>query len=144
MRWLPEVLMRHQALRRQVMRFGIIGITATLTHVVIVLLLVEGRVLGPLSANIIAFSTALFVTYLGNHKWTFGLSGAHGRHFPRFIVIALLGLALNQSIVYLIVEALRWDYRIALALVVTVVPAITFLLNRGWAFSHGPGTPPVA
>lgn len=142
MRRLPLELARQPGLRRQVVRFGVIGISATLTHVVIVLALVEGRILEPFGANVIAFSTALFVTYVGNHKWTFGLSGAHGRHFPRFILIALLGLGLNQGIVYLIVEGLRWDYRIALALVVTVVPAITFLLNRGWAFSHGPGTHP--
>lgn len=141
MKWLAEGLARHQVLRRQVGRFGIIGVGATLTHVVIVLALVEGRIMGPFAANVVAFSAALFVTYVGNHKWTFALTGAHRRHFPRFIVIALLGLSLNQGVVYLIVEALGWDYRIALALVATVVPAITFLLNRGWAFSHGPEGP---
>jgi len=142
MRRLPEAPRRHHKLRRQVLSFALIGIVATLTHASIVLLLVEGRVLGPFAANMIAFSTALFVTYVGNHRWTFGLTGAHQRHFPRFVVIALLGLALNQGIVYLVVDVLTWDYRIGLALVVSVVPAITFLLNRGWAFSRGRGASP--
>ena len=122
----------------QVLRFAIVGVAATLTHVAIVLLLVEGGLARPFWANFVAFATAVFVTYFGNHAWTFRLSGGHARHFPRFLPVALAGLALNQGIVYLIVRVLAWDYRISLALVVTVVPAITFVLNRQWAFRQGP------
>lgn len=139
---LVQGLGRHRQLGGQVVRFAVVGVSATLTHVVLVLVQVESGLLEPLAANVVAFSAALFVTYIGNHKWTFGLAGAHRRHFPRFIVIATLGLALNQAIVYLIVKVLQWDYRISLALVVTVVPAITFTLNRGWAFRHDPGRGP--
>ncbi len=125
---------RHRHLGHQLMRFGVIGVAATLTHAGIVLILVENGLIEPFWANFIAFMVALFVTYGGNHKWTFGLAGAHRRHFPRFLGAALLGLLLNQLIVYAIVEVLGWDYRISLALVVTAVPAITFTLNRLWVF----------
>jgi putative flippase GtrA len=125
---------RHRRLGAEVLRFGAVGIAATLTHVAIVLVLVEGGLARPFSANVVAFAAAVFVTYFGNHAWTFRLAGGHARHFPRFLPVALSGLALNQAIVYLIVDVLAWDYRISLALVVTVVPAITFVLNRQWAF----------
>ena len=134
---IPAALRRYRHLGVQVARFAIIGVGATLTHVVIVLMLVENGLLRPFWANFLAFSTALFVTYFGNHQWVFELRGDHGHHFPKFIVIALLGLALNQGIVYLVVDSLGWDYRISLFLVITAVPAITFALNRFWAFRRG-------
>ncbi len=127
---------RHRRLGTQVVRFGAVGVTATVTHVLIVVALVESGLARPFWANVVAFSTALVVSYFGNHAWTFELRGGHRRHLPRFLVVALVGLALNQGIVYGAVDLLAWDYRIALAIVVTSVPAMTFLLNRYWAF-HG-------
>lgn len=132
---------RHRHIGGQVFRFGVVGVCATLTHVGVVLALVEGGLAEPFWANVVAFTAAVFVTYFGNHGWTFRLAGGHVRHFPRFLPVALGGLAMNQGIVYLIVRVLAWDYRIALALVVTVVPAITFVLNRQWAFRTGAAEP---
>ena len=74
--------------------------------------------------------------YLGNHRWTFAAKGAHAVHFPRFTAIALAGLSLNQAIVYVMVEVMVLDYRDALIIVVLVVPALSFVLNRGWVFSR--------
>ena len=136
---IPAALRRYRHLGVQVARFAIVGVGATLTHVLIVLMLVENGLLHPFWANLIAFSTALFVTYFGNHQWVFELRGEHEHYFPKFIVIALLGLALNQGIVYLVVDSLGWDYRISLFLVVTAVPALTFALNRFWAFRRSGG-----
>jgi putative flippase GtrA len=134
------VLSRQRRLGTQVVRFGVVGVTATATHVGIVLALVETGLLTPFWANVVAFSAALFVSYLGNHKWTFELQGGHRRHFPRFITVAILGLAVNQGIFHVVVGVLQGDYRIALAIVVTVVPAITFVLNRFWAFRSHAGS----
>lgn len=134
---------RHRRLATQVVRFGIVGVTATAMHVGIVLGLVETGLLAPFWANVVAFSAALFVSYLGNHKWTFELQGGHRRHFPRFITVAILGLAANQGVFHVVVSVLQRDYRIALAIVVTVIPAVTFALNRLWAFrsDDGSGSP---
>ena len=117
----------------QLVKFGIVGVSATATHVVIALWLVEGAGIAPCWGNLAACSIALFVTYIGNHQWTFAVEGRHGHTLPRFLLVATLGLGLNQGTVVLVVDGLGWDYRIALALVVTAVPAITFTLNRGWA-----------
>lgn len=136
---LTTVASRYRRLGTQVVRFGVVGVTATATHVGIVLALVESGLLAPFWANVIAFSAALFVSYLGNHKWTFELQGAHRRHFPRFITIAVSGLAANQGVFHVVVGVLQRDYRIALAIVVTVLPAITFALNRFWAFRSRDG-----
>ena len=117
------------------LRFGLVGVAATLLHVALVLALVE-RVAAPLYlANGLAFCAALALSYLGNHAWTFRASGRHEVHFPRFVAVALAGLALNQGIMALAVEGLGLDYRIGLMLVVTLVPLLSFLGNRAWAFA---------
>jgi putative flippase GtrA len=119
----------------QALRFALVGGGATVTHVAVALLLAEAGGWTPLWANFAAFCCAFSVSYRGNHGWTFAMRGAHRHHFPRFAVVALLGLALNQSIVALVVGELGWSYRLALALVVLVVPAATFALNRWWVFA---------
>ncbi len=122
-------------LRRQVFRFALVGATATLTHITIALVLHGGMELSPLWANFFAFCTAVLISYFGHHGWTFAVEGRHGFRFPRFVLVALAGLALNQAIVYAMVEVIGWPYGLALAVVVLVVPGLSFLLVRYWAFS---------
>ena len=53
---------------------------------------------------------------------------------PRFMLVALAGLALNLGITWLIVDfALLW-YGYALMTVIAVVPLLTYLLSRFWVF----------
>jgi putative flippase GtrA len=51
------------------------------------------------------------------------------------VTVALAGLAANQAIVYVMVEVIGWPYRLALVAVVVIVPGLSFLLIRHWAFS---------
>ena len=123
-----------QRLSRQVGRYALVGAAATGLHVLVALSLVEWAQIPVLSANLAAFGCALLESYLGNHRWTFAAKGRHEFHFPRFAAVALLGLALNQAIVYGVVSILELDFRIALAIVVFVIPAVGFLASRYWAF----------
>lgn len=122
------------ALVRQFGRFIVIGAAATATHVGMAMALVESGVARFALANVAAFAVALAVSYAGNHGWTFAAVGAHARHLPRFAAVAALGLALNQLIVFVTVSMAGWDYRVALAVVVLVVPGLSFALNRRWVF----------
>ena len=53
---------------------------------------------------------------------------------PRFVALALCGLAVNQAIVFAAVTMAGWNYRVALAIVLLVVPILTYLGNRQWVF----------
>jgi len=111
-----------------------VGVAATMTHVAVALTLHEGVGLTALTANFLAFATAVMVSYLGNHRWTFSRQGQHDRYLPRFVIVALTSMILNQLIVYGLVDLGRWSYRMALMVVVFAVPLITFTLNRLWVF----------
>ncbi len=52
--------------------------------------------------------------------------------------MSLSGLAANQAIVFATVNMAGWSYRVALAIVLLIVPALTYLANRQWVFRAPP------
>lgn len=125
----------------QFLRFCVIGVAATLTHFVVAVVMVELAGLPVLWANTVAFVTAFAVSYIGNHRWTFALDGGHVRFLPRFVATQVAGFGLNQAIVWLIAIRIGADYRLGLAAALVVVPVVTFVISRLWAFAPSPGTP---
>jgi putative flippase GtrA len=126
------------ALVTQYLRFGIVGLGATLTHALIFVTAIELAGMAPLLANLVAFGIAVLVSFFGHCHWTFRRAGAAGpgvRALVRFVVVALTGLLLNSLIVYGIVHLLGWPYPIALLLMVSLVPLVVFALSRAWAFA---------
>ena len=119
---------------RSVATFGGVGILATITHVVIGLSLTEAVGLAPFTANIVAFMTAFLVSYFGHKTYSFKSRAKHAQAAPRFLAVAVLGLILNQLIVFICVNVLGWSYVVALALIVSLVPVVVYFLSRLWAF----------
>lgn len=124
----------HSLFNLRFVRFGIVGVAATVIHVAIFSLLVELFRIAPVVASVPAFLTAMLASYSVNHRWTFGARSSHWVYLPKYAVVSTLGLVLNIVITYLIVNILGYWYGMALALVVTVVPVATYLLNRHWSF----------
>lgn len=120
---------------RQFIKYGAAGVMATCIHILLVLVLVEAAGLGPVYATIPAFLVALSASYLLNHRWTFEAKGRHDMHFPRYAAVALLGLGANLLIMSVAVDVLRVGYVWGLAVVIMVVPLVSFLLQRYWSFS---------
>ena len=119
---------------RRVARFAVVGLAATAAHVSVGLLLAEHFGLTALWANFCAFATAVLVSYFGNLVWTFDMASAGLGRLPRFIVLALCGLGANQAIVFAAVDLAGWSYRMALVVVVLVIPALTYIANSRWVF----------
>lgn len=122
---------------RQVLAFGLVGATAALVHLLVVVALVEALALPPLHANMAGFSLAFVVSYAGHRELTFARAAArHRQDLPRFLGVAVTGFLLNQA---LFAALLRhgFPYPLALALVLVLVAAVTFVLARYWAFAGG-------
>jgi len=118
----------------QAARFAVVGGAATATHLCVGLLLAENLGLAPFWANLCAFAGAVLVSYSGNLVWTFGIASEGFGRLPRFVALALCGLAVNQAIVFAAVTMAGWNYRVALAIVLLVVPILTYLGSRQWVF----------
>ncbi len=118
----------------QLIRFGVVGAVATATHVGVAASLIEAAGWHPVIGNAAAFLGAVLVSYLANYYWTFGSASSHTRAVSRFAVIGVSGFLLNAGLMYGVVSVLQLDYRAGLAAVVTLVPALTFVASRKWAF----------
>lgn len=122
----------------QLARFGVVGVAAMAVHWLVVAALVP---LGaaPLIANIVAFAVAFNVSYAGHRRWTFAAATpaapASGTPFWRFLGVALLSFALNETLYYGLLRQ-GMEYRLALFVVLVAVAALTFVLSRYWAFRH--------
>lgn len=122
---------------RQLLAFALTGATAALVHLLVVVGLVEALALAPLRANAGGFLVAFGVSYAGHRHVTFACTACPHRHgLPRFFIVAVTGFLVNEL---LFAACLRQGlpYPLALAGVLLLVAALTFVLSRYWAFAGG-------
>jgi putative flippase GtrA len=119
---------------RRIVRFGIVGVTATAIHVSVALMLSGFAGLGGLAANFLGFSTAWSVSYLGNYYWTFLADSRHAVSVPRFMLTSLACLAASMAIVQWTTIDLGWPFYVSQIIVAITIPAISFILNVLWVF----------
>ncbi len=118
----------------QILRFGMIGVAATLTHLVSALVLNEVLGVSVIWSNFTAFLIAWPISYMGNFFWTFETSATHLKSMPRFVITSLTGLSVSQLIVWFVAGVMGQGLRIALVPALIIVPALSFLMSRYWVF----------
>jgi putative flippase GtrA len=126
-------------LLRQAAKFAAIGGGATAVHVLTALALNSFMQVVPLRANFVAFLVASFVSYMGNWYWTFDGNSRHVFSVPRFAALSLACFAVNQAIVYGVVELLHQPLWLAMVPVVIVIPTFGFWLSRTKVFKNADG-----
>lgn len=122
----------------QGLTFAAIGVAATLVHLAVAMTASEVLGLVPLLANFAGYACAVSVSYLGHARLTFGTPARDGRQFLRFATVSLLGLATSQAIVYGLADVAGLPFGLALAPALIIVPAMTFVLSKVWAFRRRP------
>ncbi|CAG9165038.1 hypothetical protein LMG23992_00184 [Cupriavidus laharis] len=120
-----------QALAR-LFRFGVSGIIATGIHVAVATPLIYLLHATQVSANGVAFVTANISSYLLNTLWSFGATPGRNSYL-RFLAVSMLGLMLTLGI-SASMQALGANYWAGLAAILSVVPAVTFVLHRSWTY----------
>ena len=118
----------------QFYRFVVIGILATVVHVVVALALHHIAGMPPLWANPVAFLTAWILSYSGNWLWTFEGRTAHKYSVPRYLTVSLASFGLNQFIVFIATKYFLWPFWLALLPAVIIVPVFGFAASRYWAY----------
>lgn len=120
---------------RQLVTFGLVGITATAVHYGAALALSQ---IMPLAwANPPGFIAALGVSYLGHLKLTFRVAASESRHAMRltgFLAVALLGLLAGQTMLLVLSKTGRLEDWQTLLISVAIIPVVTFIISRFWVF----------
>lgn len=126
-------------LLRPVMRFGLVGVAATVVHMVGFALFIEIFHIWAVAANVLAYCVAFLVSFTGHYGWSFREQTRSPdvpwrRSVVRFLAVSMFGLILNTAQVALIVDILGLHYWVAIASMVVVTTSAVFLLSRFWAF----------
>ncbi|ADZ68892.1 GtrA family protein [Polymorphum gilvum] len=125
-------------LRREALtagRFVVVGLIATATHAGVALALLWLGVLPAFPANVIAFLVAFLVSFTGHHVWSFPGTGDAARRMRRFFLLALAGFLVNSGALAAWLEWTPWPDSLGILVAIAVVPAVTFLGARLWAFA---------
>jgi putative flippase GtrA len=131
----PTWVLPYLPLFFQLLRFGLVGVSAALVHFTLVVLMVELHWLQPLVANVAAFGFAFQVSYWGHRRFTFsGTRQRHGVAFPRLLLVSILAFMANESMFYILMAEFDLPYTLALILVLSILPLVVFTANKLWVF----------
>lgn len=121
---------------RELLWFGIVGVSAMLVHLGSVALILVPLGLPPLIANIVGFLLAFQISHVGHHRLTFNAVDAPlGRSRRRFFLVAFSSFLVNEAMYALLLRFTTLDYRVALMIVLVAVAVLTFVSARQWAFA---------
>ena len=114
------------------LRFILVGAAATLLHMLVALLLITLVKLSPAMANGLAFLAANFFSYFSNTKWTFK-AAVEMKNGRRFFMVSIFAWLCTISIAWGVDKA-GGHYLLGLALVVSLVPALSFWAHRSFTY----------
>ncbi len=118
----------------QIMRFGLIGVTAAVVHFNTVVMLVQEFQYAPLIANVAGFLIAFQVSYWGHRNWTFSDTAmSHSDAYPRLMLVQITNFAINEYLYYIFLS-LHLPYQLALIIVIAIMPIFTFITSKWWVF----------
>lgn len=126
----------------QFVKFGIVGVSNTLLSFGIYTLLLKGFGVWYLAASAIGFVAGAVNGFLLNRRWTFADHVGDSLTPVRWGVVQGCGLALNEGLLFLLVDGAGVEKLLSQALAIGVVTILTFLVNRAWTFRMH--HPPVA
>lgn len=118
---------------RQIGSFGLVGVTATLAHLIIAYALIEWTSTNAYAANGVGAFCAFWVSFLGNARMTFLYRGSVGPALLRYAMLTLVSFIITTVILYLIQSADLPLYFYILGSVIAI-PPITFTLSKFWVF----------
>lgn len=135
------VALAHRRGIRQFVKFGVVGIIGAIVDFSTLFVLKEFLQFNLYVANTFSFTAAVCSNFLWNSLWTFrgAFTGRRRHRFLPFLVVSILGLGINQVILYAAheftgLEDYQYGYLVAKAIATVVVMVWNFIVNKLWTF----------
>jgi len=120
----------------QLLRFAGVGGLATLAHVLTALAVQAALPLTAQAANLAGFVAGFATSYAGHARVTFNAPLRSVPQFLRFLLLSLLGLAASSLAVWVVTTVIGASFALAMAAVVVIVPAVSYVAMRLWVFNE--------
>jgi Predicted membrane protein len=116
-------------------KFGVVGVSGVIVDFGTTWLLKEKARLNKYVANSTGFACAVVSNYLLNRWWTFHSSDPDvGVQFAKFTAVALVGLGMNNAIIYYLTERKGTKFYVAKAIATGIVVLWNFGANYVFTF----------
>ena len=119
-------------------RFLVVGGIATVSQYSVLVAAVQLFRAPPVPASGLGYLVGAVVNYQLNRRFTFRRDAAHSVALPRFMVIAAVGLAINQTLMHVFSTRLGWPYLLAQIAATILVVVWNFAGNSLWTFRGDP------
>lgn len=121
-----------EKLLKQILRFGFVGGTAFVIDFVILWLLTDIAKIDYLISNSISFAVSVVYNYILSTIWVFDTKreGKKAAELTVFIILSIIGLGLNQLLMWLAVEKVSINYMISKVIVTGIVMVYNFIARK--------------
>lgn len=117
---------------KQFLKYASVGAVGTTGHYAVYVPLVNLG-LSVVLSSMAGFVVGALINYWLNYHYTFKSDRPHHQAVIRFLSVALVGLALNTVIVFML-DRMQWHYLLAQAGATMLVLVWNFSANRYWTF----------
>ena len=115
----------------QLIKFGIVGVIATLIDLAVLMILKEFMKVDVLAASAVAFSVSVIANYILSMLFVFESSGnSKVKEFLVFVALSIGGLLLNQFIMWIGTEIMTAYYLWVKAFALVFVPIYNFVTRK--------------
>ena len=119
----------------KIFKFGVVGASGVVVDFGITWLLKEQLRLNKYIANTTGFVCAVLSNYFLNRVWTFeSHDPSVAMQFSKFALAALIGLAINNGIIYLLTERYKVKFYVAKLIATAIVTIWNFWANYTFTF----------
>lgn len=115
-------------------KYAIVGSIATIVDFLVLYILTDHVGLHYLLSATLSFIMAAFVNYNMNRSWTFQSNGKKRKQVPVFLIIATMGLLINNNILYIGVNFFGLYYLLVKVFATGLVMVWNFLGNKFLTF----------
>lgn len=123
---------QHSKLFMQIMRFGVVGGTAFLIDYGFLYFFTDICGINYLISSALSFTISVIYNYILSIHWVFDVGENHSKSqdFVVFVVLSVIGLGINQLMMWLLVDkALMW-YMLAKIFATAVVMVYNFITRK--------------
>jgi len=116
----------------QIFKFGIVGVVATLIDFIFLYLLKDICNLPLILANTLSFSISVIYNYIASMTFVFDIdkSKSKSKNFVIFVICSVIGLLLNNLIVYIVTEVAGIYHMISKVIATIFVMIFNFITRK--------------
>ena len=115
----------------QLIKFGIVGVIATLVDLAVLMILKEYMMVDVLIASAVAFSVSVIANYILSMLFVFkGGKSGKSKEFLIFVALSIGGLLINQFIMWIGTEIMTAYYLWVKVFALVFVPIYNFITRK--------------